>query len=432
MKIGMAGGGIASLFAAYELKKREDFEIEIYEQAAENKRGGLLKTVEFGGRKVDVGGPHILFSSNEKILNRILDFVPSAKKHKRIAKIVFDGNILDYPIENGIWKLSKAKRQVYIDEMLHLPAAEPSNMKEFFEYTFGESLTKDYFIPYNQKIWKWNPKQMETTWTKTSGRLPTPNPEKLKLALEGIPQEGYEIQSNFWYPTNGIQELYDNVTKKCLDLGVNIKYESQVANLTTKDLTVEINPAKISYDYVFSSLPLPIVSHWYGLNSDYFKHNPVTTVTIMLRNLNHQAYNGDLQDAQVLYVPEQEIPFHRLVFTDKFQEEPENLEGEELMVELTGFGYLNMDNLTIMHLVVGGLQRLGLISGSEDVAKFKVVKNYYGYPIDVIGASTARESMISKLKEKRILSIGRWGRWSYWNIDKVYMNALDVVSSFFS
>ena len=273
---------------------------------------------------------------------------------------------------------------------------------------------------------------METTWTKTSGRLPTPNPEKLKLALEGIPQEGYEIQSNFWYPTNGIQELYDNVVKKCLDLGVNIKYESQVANLTTNDVTVEISPAKTSYDYVFSSLPLPIVSHWYGLNSDYFKHNPVTTVTIMLRNLNYQAYNGDLQDAQVLYVPEQEIPFHRLVFTDKFQEEPENLEGEELMVELTGFGYLNMDNLTIMHLVVGGLQRLGLISGSEDVAKFKVVKNYYGYPIDVIGASTARESMISKLKEKRILSIGRWGRWSYWNIDKVYMNVLDVVSSFFS
>jgi protoporphyrinogen oxidase len=429
MTIAMLGGGIASLLASYEIKKKEDIDIVVYEKSSAAERGGLLRTIDFSGRKVDVGGPHIIFSNNEDILNRMLWLAPSAEKYKRNVQIAFNGTILDYPIENGIWKLPYEKRKIYVDEMLDLPGFNPSNMEEFFKYTFGNTLTKDYFIPYNQKIWKTSPSDMEITWTRTSGRLPTPNKEKLKLALNGEPQIGYEIQSNFWYPGRGIQEMYDNLLDKCLDLGVQVKYDTNIRELSSNKNVVRVNNND-NYDLVFNSIPMPIVAKWLDIKLKRLWHNPVITVTLLLRRINYNINGDNLENTQVLYVPNREIPFHRLVFVDHFQNErSSSLKGTAVMVELTGHGYFNMDNLTLMYLVSSGLAKLGLIKDSNDIEKFKVTKNYFGYPIDLFGTEDTRQTAIQTLRDKNIISIGRWGCWSYWNIDKVYLNVLERISS---
>lgn len=441
MKIALLGGGLASLLAAYELKQKvPEIELEIFEKSDRRHSGGLLRTVEFCGRKVDVGGPHIMFSSNNEILKKMLKFVPSAKQHKRIAKIAFENTIIDYPIENGIWRLPEERRKGYANEMLQLleytNETPITSMQDFFEQTFGRRLARDYFIPYNTKIWKTPPSMMETTWTATSGRLPTPTKEKLLDAAVGIPQEGYEIQSNFWYPSkDGIYELYENLLKIVEDSGVEVKYDAPVNKIIYSDSKVCINTnASKPFDYAFSSLPLVERYEVESLNSCVLRYNPVITVLLKIRDLNYTINNIDISNLQVLYVPPNfaegyDTIFHRLIFVDKFQSSIASLEDTVLMAEITGSSYYYASKRTIVEAVMNGLIKLGFAQSDKQLQKSFVTRNDYGYPVDVHGTSCLRNAIVNELRAMKVASIGRWGKWSYWNMDKVYADVLKEVGS---
>ena len=73
-KIVIIGAGPAGLTAAYELLKNKDkYEITILEESQEI--GGISKTVNYNGNRMDIGG-HRFFSKNEEILNFWKEIMP--------------------------------------------------------------------------------------------------------------------------------------------------------------------------------------------------------------------------------------------------------------------------------------------------------------------------------------------------------------------
>src|ERR1700710_2639108 len=67
------GAGPAGLTAAYELLTRTDIIPVIVE--ADSQVGGLSKTINYKGNKIDIGG-HRFFSKSEKVIKWWLHFLP--------------------------------------------------------------------------------------------------------------------------------------------------------------------------------------------------------------------------------------------------------------------------------------------------------------------------------------------------------------------
>src|SRR3982750_2337263 len=67
------GAGPAGLTAAYELLTKTDIVPIIIE--ADSQPGGLSKTIDFKGNKIDIGG-HRFFSKSRKVIDWWLKFMP--------------------------------------------------------------------------------------------------------------------------------------------------------------------------------------------------------------------------------------------------------------------------------------------------------------------------------------------------------------------
>src|SRR5438445_13304126 len=67
------GAGPAGLTAAYELLKRTDITPIILEKSGDI--GGISKTVNYKGNRIDIGG-HRFFSKSDRVMNWWLHFFP--------------------------------------------------------------------------------------------------------------------------------------------------------------------------------------------------------------------------------------------------------------------------------------------------------------------------------------------------------------------
>ena len=77
---------------------------------------------------------------------------------------------------------------------------EPTNLEEWGYHTFGRAIAEKYFLPYNRKIWKTEPREMSLDWV---GRVPRPPIEDVVKSALGIETEGYTHQLYFRYPLRG-------------------------------------------------------------------------------------------------------------------------------------------------------------------------------------------------------------------------------------
>ena len=67
------GAGPAGLTAAYELLTRTDIQPVIFESASQV--GGLAKTINYKGNRMDIGG-HRFFSKSDRVIQWWLNILP--------------------------------------------------------------------------------------------------------------------------------------------------------------------------------------------------------------------------------------------------------------------------------------------------------------------------------------------------------------------
>ncbi len=182
MTIGIIGGGISGLAAAYFL----EHDYEILER--DPQCGGLCTTYEKNGFLYDIGG-HIMFSTNKEILDFEVSLLgDNIQKRRRSNKIWYKGRFVKYPFENGLHALDKEEIFECLRDYLQNNNPKPNNLKEWFYYTFGNSLANKYLIPYNEKIWKTDPASMSLEWVE---RIPKPPTEDVIKSEIGIETEGF-------------------------------------------------------------------------------------------------------------------------------------------------------------------------------------------------------------------------------------------------
>src|SRR5574344_562459 len=96
-KVVIIGAGPAGLTAAYKLlHSKKNYDITILE--ASNYIGGISKTVDFKGNKIDIGG-HRFFTKDKDVMNLWQEIMPLQNKLAKDDKIIEKDKILSI---NGV------------------------------------------------------------------------------------------------------------------------------------------------------------------------------------------------------------------------------------------------------------------------------------------------------------------------------------------
>ncbi|PVX26640.1 MAG: amine oxidase [Candidatus Bathyarchaeum sp.] len=420
------GGGWSGVCLANALKNRSvDSNLFLITAGNPESSAGLLLTEECDGFTFDVGGSHVIFSKNPTTLTSLLGHLNgNYVEHKRNSFINFGDFMVPYPLENGISELPTEEREKLGYDMIKAIFEnqrrrdwKPRNLGEFFNSVFGEQATRSYFGPYNEKIWKHPLDELANDWVYISGRLPTPNLEDVVASVAGIKTVGYAEQAKFYYPkTGGIKTLYNSVLSDIKNRQVKTLYNETVVKIRKKNNKWIIND-KIETKRLHSTIPVPFLVKALGAPESVIKaaenldYNNLITVGVAL--------NKKAPDQHWIYVPNKEVLFHRYCWMSNYSKQNAPKGKSAILAEVTVPAGQPYSKEAVIEQTVSDLEKLKVINRDEIV----FVKSWFtefGYPVCTLGKKEKLETIFQYLKEIGVKSVGRWGSWKYWNMDKIY------------
>ncbi|MFH1093342.1 MAG: NAD(P)/FAD-dependent oxidoreductase [Candidatus Omnitrophota bacterium] len=304
----IVGAGPAGLTAAYELLHKTDIKPVIFEISSDI--GGISKTVNYKGNRIDIGG-HRFFSKSDRvmdwwsnilslqgspsrddiILNRSVavskkENAPDPEKNdlvmlirRRISRIFFKRSFFDYPISlkwNTFKNLGMTKiiriGFSYIKSQL-FPIKKEKSLEDFFINRFGKQLYRLFFEDYTEKVWGVQCSKIKPEWG--AQRVKGLSISKAIIhAFKGFFKKDTSIAQKktetslieqFYYPKLGPGQLWEEVARKIIAKGGEIHMESKVVAVNISgglvsgvgvksNVTNDKNEYKC--DFLFSTMPV--------------------------------------------------------------------------------------------------------------------------------------------------------------------------------
>jgi len=303
------GAGPAGLTAAYELLKRTDIKPIILE-CNPKYVGGISKTVEYHGNRIDIGG-HRFFSKSDRVMQWWLSMLPLGKTdekeirinyqkkttnintesqsvdpektdkvmlvRKRLSRIFYRKQFFPYPItlswdtisKLGFWRMTKIG-VTYVYRRL-FPIRPEKNLEDFFLNRFGDELYKTFFKSYTEKVWGLPCHEISSEWG--AQRIKGLSITKIILHYlkrffprrRSLDQKDTETSLIEWffYPKLGPGLMWETVADLIRARGGTIIMGERVINLETNEKQVVAVSTRgpqgtktYHGDYFFSTMPI--------------------------------------------------------------------------------------------------------------------------------------------------------------------------------
>ena len=305
------GAGPAGLTTAYELLQKTNIKPIVYEASGDI--GGISKTVNYKGNRIDIGG-HRFFSKSDRVMawwNAILPIektsasktftlkyqgkeraMPGGKGvdpkktddvmlvRSRLSRIYYGGKFYNYPVTleattiKNLGPLRMAKMGLsYIVARLH-PLPEKS-LEEFYVNRFGRELYNTFFRDYTEKVWGVPCKEIAPDWgaQRVKGLSVTKalthalkkqfsRPSKTSLNQKNTETSLIEY---FLYPKLGPGHMWETVAKLVKKQGADVHMNHVITGIHVKgDNVVSVSvkdtktgkTEKVHGDYFFSTMPV--------------------------------------------------------------------------------------------------------------------------------------------------------------------------------
>lgn len=306
----IVGAGPAGLTAAYELVKKTKIKPIIYELS--NDLGGISKTFNYKGNRIDIGG-HRFFSKSDTVMNWWQEILPleipekieddritinyhnkqrqfQAKNtttysekafllRRRFSSIYYNKKFFEYPITLGIdtflnlGLIKSIKIVVTYLKSKSLPINPVKSLEDFYINQFGDELYKTFFKSYTEKLWGIEPKHISPEWGKQRVKGVSLTKVLVNAIKSAFKEDGSVNQKHketsliqrFLYPKLGPGQLWEEVAEKVIQKGgelykrhlvTEIIHEKnrikkiKVRNLDTGD------EFYVEGDYFFSTMPV--------------------------------------------------------------------------------------------------------------------------------------------------------------------------------
>ena len=395
--------------------------------------GGHCRTRIEKGFTFDIGGPHILFSKNKKILNYMKSLLKqNIIKKKRNNKIFYKNDFYKYPFENGINQLDPKDKFICLRDYIFNNNKKPKNFKDWLYYNFGDFLTNEYLLPYNEKIWNTKANNMDFDWVE--GRVPKPTIEEMIKTAVGITTEGYVHQLYFYYPkVDGYQEFTNALKDKCKHIKTNfiIKNIYKIG----KKWIISNGIEKIECDKIVSTIPIIDLLKYLKdtpkkiiHSATKLKSNSLIQISIGLKNIDKEVYKYT-----AVYFPEKEFLFHRISFPHNFSEHCVPKNSVLINIEITvnkGDGFYEKNDTFYYKHCISKLKKIGFLKTKKNIIYKHIERTEYAYVVRDFNYKKNLQKCLTYISNKGLFSLGRNAEFTYINSDEAVRRALVLVEKF--
>ncbi len=295
------GGGPAGLTVAMELLRHTDIKPIVFE--ASEYVGGISKTVEHNGNRIDIGG-HRFFSKSDTVMRWWTKIMPLERPddeqfgylaadetegnlgpddvlliRNRRSRIYFTRKLFEYPISlsvqtiRGLGLLTTAHIGLSYMKAVLMPIKEETSLRDFLVNRFGVKLYSMFFESYTEKVWgvpceeisqEWGAQRIKglsitkAIWHAVKQVLPTgPDVGQKKTETSLI--------DNFLYPKLGPGQMWERVTDLVRSRGGEVRMLNRIESLKLENNSVSAVRVKdeqtgevtdIEGDYFFSTMPV--------------------------------------------------------------------------------------------------------------------------------------------------------------------------------
>lgn len=399
-KIVIIGAGVTGLSLGQLLNNHAD--VILLER--DDQPGGIAKTKTINGATYHTVGGHCFNSKFPEVMDFIFSILPKNEWHKimRLSKINFGDYEVNYPIEFSINEIFKRDRefayQATVDFINANDCGRYANLADWFIQKFGRTLSEKYFLPYNAKIWGRNPEHMDYKWV--HDKLPIPDKRIFFNALMQSASDSMP-HSSFFYPnTNNQLTLIDALSK-----GLTIRTLTPVTNIKKYNNKWIIND-DLEADIVVSTIPLNLLPAYIEGTPDYILQQ---ASLLRYNKVSNVFWESHLTDKTWTYQPNPDTIFHRYIHIGSFFKPVQGYTitecvGDHSFEEMVENG--RKDPFLIKPLGYNVSEHAYVVYDENRDKAVTEISNY----LDMIG----------------IRSIGRFGRWEYYNMDICLLDSMRV------
>ena len=292
----------AGLTAAYKLMEEKGYQVTVIEK--ENFVGGIARTANHNGNRIDIGG-HRFFSKNAEVMDLWQEIMPVQGKpsaddillnrekplspggpdpekedkvllvRSRVSRILYLKKFFDYPISlkpqtiinMGFTKTITAGLAYVKSQVIK---REEVTLEDFMINRFGTALYKMFFKDYTSKVWGRDPSEISADWG--AQRIKGLSLTKAVLYMLKKPFMNKELNQDnvetslielFSYPKKGPGQLWETMAAEVEKRGGKILFDSKVtaiklSNGALESVMVESNSGSydLKADYFVSSMPI--------------------------------------------------------------------------------------------------------------------------------------------------------------------------------
>ncbi|MBD3879878.1 MAG: NAD(P)/FAD-dependent oxidoreductase [Quinella sp. 1Q5] len=481
------GAGPAGLTAAYYFLKHTDIKPIVLEK--EKFVGGISRTMNFRGNRMDIGG-HRFFSKNEEVLKLWNELLPAQGapafddkllgresvltegganpeevdevflNRRRVSRIFYHRKFFSYPISLSLETI----RNLGLVEMFSIGISflkakfsqrEENTLEDFMVNRFGQKLYETFFRDYTTKVWGRSPKEIGADWG--SQRIKGLSLGKTILDFFkktfGFKDGAGETSliERFFYPKHGPGQLWEKLADDIKKLGGEVLTSTNVKSLHVVDKVVKFvrveSPAGMltfPADYFLSSMPLAELADALddGLNlrqltiARGLPYRDFITVGLLVDKLlleNHTQIKtlGNIVPDCWIYIQEPAVKLGRLQIFNNWS--PYMVASPKNSVWL-GLEYFcnegddlwNMNEEDFIAFAAAELASIGIIK-AEDIKLAVRVKVPKAYPAYFDTYENIGELRDALDEIKNLYCIGRNGQHRYNNMDHSMLTAMEAV-----
>lgn len=403
------GAGLTGMSAAYHLREL-GIGYRILERS--DRPGGLAITVQDGGFCFDLTG-HLLHLRDPDMRELVVDLIGDQLLELQRHSMVWScGTYTHYPYQANTFGLPPEVAFECVMGFLRTldrgnkPDEPVRDFEQFCLRHFGDGFSKHFMIPYNCRLWGVSPSEITADWC--SRFVPLPKLEDVIAGALGYKRREMGYNARFLYPRHGIGTLSERLAARVGD----VELSKPVSRIDTKKKLVYTDDGEtIEYRVLISSAPLDRLVAMIDDVPSAVQQAAQALQCSSLWYLDVALATPALKPYHWVYVPESKYPFYRLGIYSNFSAElaPEN--HSAMYIELADRNAPNLTELTPR--IANHLIEMGLLQHPQQLLFARARKIDHAYVIYNHAYNQSVETIMTFLRQRRIISTGRYGGWNY-------------------
>ena len=406
LPVAVLGAGLTGLSAALALE-RAGIRHRVFEKLPF--AGGHAITTLDEGFRFDRTG-HLLHVRDPALREEVAALLGGDVNEIERQSVVWSNGVYTrYPFQANTFGLPPAVAYEclvgFVEAHFARDKPEPRNFEEYCLRHFGEGITRHFMVPYNSRLWGVSPKDITSAWCQRF--VPLPKLEDVIAGAVGHGARELGYNQRFLYPRLGIGEL-----PKAMCRGLStVELGKEPRRIDLRARTIELDGERVPFGALVSSVPLPVLLELIDPLPEAVRAARARLRATHLHYLDLALERPPKAEFHWAYVPEARYPFYRVGSYTRFSSALAPPGKASLYVELADRSEPEL--ATLMPEVVRGLVEMGVLDGPSQVRFARARRIDYAYVIFDHAYYDALRAIEPFLEAERIVSTGRYGRWTY-------------------